>query len=447
MPGSDSAGQTKQTRPRRAKAAHGERSNERAASAKGSRSPGSSADRAVGAGDGEGGRVHELDFSRPARFNSELRQRIVAALVPFCESLGSRLAAELKSGVELTLDGLAEHTWASARAQLPADALAVAIDQDADGGSLLMSLELGLVLGALECLLGGSVDGTPAERHLSDVDWALARGLTDAAVAELAPAWAQLGGAELERGALDIEGDAGVAGPAAEPTLLITIAVRIDSLSGSLALLVPWSAARLLAERLGGAEEQPQSPEQGAANLRAGLAAAQVLLRAEVGSVQMPVERMLELAPGGVLALGQRSQEGVLLFAEGVSVGRGRPGRSGVRRAIKLESTGEPPVRAATYATLGRAELARARAEAELGVLPCGERAILHTIFVRIWAELGRTHLPLGHTLELRPGTVVELDQAADAPVELFANGLCFARGKLVVTAEGEWGVLIDELT
>ena len=65
---------------------------------------------------------------------------------------------------------------------------------------------------------------------------------------------------------------------------------------------------------------------------------------------------------------------------------------------------------------------------------------------MRVWAELGRTHLPLGRALELAQGALVELDQSADAPVELFANGLCFANGSLVVTAEGVWGVQVAEL-
>jgi flagellar motor switch/type III secretory pathway protein FliN len=171
-----------------------------------------------------------------------------------------------------------------------------------------------------------------------------------------------------------------------------------------------------------------------------------VLLRAEVGSIQMPIERMLELTPGALLTLDDRAEDGVLLFAEGVSIGRGQPGRSGARRAVKLESTSEPAIRADTYAKLGRSELERARAHSAAAREGHGESEILRSIFVRVWAELGRTHLALGGALALGQGTVVELDQAAESPVELFANGLCFANGTLVVTGEGGWGVELREL-
>ncbi len=58
-----------------------------------------------------------------------------------------------------------------------------------------------------------------------------------------------------------------------------------------------------------------------------------------------------------------------------------------------------------------------------------------------MWAELGRTQLPLGAALELPVGSVVDLDRTADAPVDLFVNGLCFGHGHLLVTEDGEWAI------
>ncbi len=244
-----------------------------------------------------------------------------------------------------------------------------------------------------------------------------------------------------------MEGDAGVFTPVGEPTLSVGLQCSIDGLSGGMSLLIPWAAIEPVAESMRGAGGPPLGADAKSAQaLRRGLSGAQVLMRAEVGSVQMPIERMLELVPGALVTLQERAEEGVRLYAEEVALGRGRPGRSGAHRAIKLESTGEPPQQAETYAKLGRSELERARAHVQGTHESPESREILRSIFVRVWAELGRTHLPLGSALELTPGAVVELDQTAEAPVELFANGLCFANGSLVVTGEGEWGVQVDAL-
>ncbi len=391
--------------------------------------------------------VRALDFSQPTKFTTELRRRIGRTLDLFCEALGSSLAGELNAEVELALTDVSQHTWAAAKAQLPADSIAVAVEAPAIERQMLMSVELALVLQALECLLGGEASQAPKERHMTEIDWVLTRGVLDAIVGHLSAAWDELGGPELERGEVDIEGDAGVPSSVGEPTLSVALEVKIDNLASTISLLIPWTAIEPITERIrGGGVELSSADPRGADALRRGVAGAQVLLRAEVGSLQMPIERMLELAPGSLLGLEDRAEDGVLLFAEGVSLGRGRPGRAGARRAVKLSCTGEPPIRADTYAKLGRAELERARAHLLQARESPDGREILRSIFVRVWAELGRTHLPLAQALELAQGAVVELDQRAEEPIELFANGLCFANGSLVVTGEGTWGVQVAEL-
>jgi flagellar motor switch protein FliN/FliY len=70
----------------------------------------------------------------------------------------------------------------------------------------------------------------------------------------------------------------------------------------------------------------------------------------------------------------------------------------------------------------------------------------LGDINLRVWAELGRTRLPIGEALELPVGALVDLDRTADAPVDLFINGLCFGHGNLLVTEDGEWAIEVRSL-
>jgi flagellar motor switch protein FliM len=389
--------------------------------------------------------VRPLDFSQPSKFSPELRRRIGAAVESCCEALSASMSASLKTEVLLEAAETTQNTWAAARAGLSTDGIAVAVHADLPARSMLLHVEQPMILQALECLLGGKAAQAPAERHLSEIDWTLAKGLLDTVVGEFDVAWRDLGGPQLTRGELDLEGDAGVSVAPGEPTLSLQLRTHVDGCESAIWVLMPWSAVQSVADgpHHGG---EADAAEPAAAGLREGLSVAQVLLRAEVGSVQMPIGEMLDIAPGSVVELSERSEEGVRIYAEEVSVGRGRPGRSGARKAVKLEAADEQPVRAATYAKLGRAELDRARAHARSAGADETSPSILHSIFVRVWAELGRTHIALGRALELAPGTVVELDQGAERPIELFANGLCFASGSLVVTAEGGWGVAVEQL-
>jgi flagellar motor switch protein FliN/FliY len=71
---------------------------------------------------------------------------------------------------------------------------------------------------------------------------------------------------------------------------------------------------------------------------------------------------------------------------------------------------------------------------------------VLGGIKLRVWAELGRARMPLGGALGLPVGAVLDLDRSADAPVDLYVNGMRFARAQLIVTDEGEWAVALQSL-
>ncbi len=445
--------------------------------------------------------IRTVDFSQPTKFTAELRRRIVRALAPFCEAFALRLSTELRAPVELAVGESSQLTWSAAKAQLSADAIAVALEVRPIERQLLLGVEPPLIAQALECLLGGTAAQADTERKLSEIDWALTRRLLKSMVAHLNPAWRDLGAVELELGEVDVEGDAGVVAPLGEPTFALDIESRIDGLASSMALLIPWSAIEPIAGAILGDERSPADgdPLEAAAVSR-GLAGAHVCLRAEIGAVRMPVAEMLAIAPGALLELGEPADNGVALFAEGVLLGRARPGLRGTRRAIKLVEaldpgaatlikevgpSATPPVPRILQpdgdgdglpASTGRDHAADERPETEASQPGAGTRAgetpdgvggansqpiavesppstarpapgrlqRMLGISVRVWAELGRTTIPLGSALELAPGAVVELDQSAETPIELFANGRPFAHGTLQVSGDGEWAVQVE---
>ena len=64
---------------------------------------------------------------------------------------------------------------------------------------------------------------------------------------------------------------------------------------------------------------------------------------------------------------------------------------------------------------------------------------------VSLTIELGSCQLPMREVLQLYVGSVVQLEKAADAPVELSVNGKLIARGEVVVI-EDRYGVKITEV-
>ena len=70
---------------------------------------------------------------------------------------------------------------------------------------------------------------------------------------------------------------------------------------------------------------------------------------------------------------------------------------------------------------------------------------MLHDVEMALTVELGRTRMTVREVLGLAPGTVVELDRAAGAPVDVVVNGTLIARGEVVVIDE-EFGIRVTEI-
>jgi len=70
---------------------------------------------------------------------------------------------------------------------------------------------------------------------------------------------------------------------------------------------------------------------------------------------------------------------------------------------------------------------------------------LLLDVKVQLTVELGTCQMPMREVLQLNVGSVVKLDQAAQAPVVLFVNQKKIARGEVVVS-EDRYAIKITEL-
>jgi flagellar motor switch protein FliN/FliY len=74
-----------------------------------------------------------------------------------------------------------------------------------------------------------------------------------------------------------------------------------------------------------------------------------------------------------------------------------------------------------------------------------GPIELLHEVEMGVTVELGRTRMLVRDILDLSPGSVIELDRAAGAPIDVLVNGTLIARGEVVVIDE-EFGIRITEV-
>jgi len=64
---------------------------------------------------------------------------------------------------------------------------------------------------------------------------------------------------------------------------------------------------------------------------------------------------------------------------------------------------------------------------------------------VKVTVEVGRAKLTLAELIELRSGSLVELDREAHEPADILVNGKVVARGE-IITMDDSYGVRITSL-
>jgi flagellar motor switch protein FliM len=284
-------------------------------------------------------RMRTVDFTRPTKFTSDQERRIRRALETFCRTASTRLSAELRMPLELEVINVSQLTWGNAHAQVPPRSVSTLIETPDVATRMLLSAELGLVLSAIELLLGGPAthDGSqPRERRLTDIDWALARHFLDRLVAQLSIVWQDVTDVELAIAGLDMHMETAQTAPVSEPTLALTIEARMERDSSTLALLLPFSAIASVAHRFSSRDDVGGEDADQSAAVREAVGRVEMTVRAEVAAVELPIEQVLALQPGDVLRLDARADEGVTLYAGVVPLHRAVPGRSGGRRAVQV---------------------------------------------------------------------------------------------------------------
>jgi flagellar motor switch protein FliN/FliY len=70
---------------------------------------------------------------------------------------------------------------------------------------------------------------------------------------------------------------------------------------------------------------------------------------------------------------------------------------------------------------------------------------LLLDIELPVVVRMGHTEMPLGELLKLTPGSILELNRPADAPVDLLVNGKQIAKGEVVVV-DGNFAFRITEI-
>jgi flagellar motor switch protein FliM len=287
--------------------------------------------------------LRTVDFTRPTKFSTDQERRIRRALDTFTERATTRLTAEHRTQIELEVIDVVQYTWTNAVAQVPDGSVLVTMDTAPHEGGMLLTAELPVVLVALERMLGGNPETASKDRELTDIDLMVVHRLFATIVEALSSVWFDIAEMTLQISDVETQIESVQVAAGAEPTLSLTMEARLEGLSSTMSLLVPYATIAPVATAFSRHdEESPQRDSRTAAAVTHGLSLVDVTLRAEVADTTLSLEQVLALQPGDIVRLDADADAELTIFADRTPVHRARGGRSGTRRAVQVVAPVEP---------------------------------------------------------------------------------------------------------
>jgi flagellar motor switch protein FliM len=284
-------------------------------------------------------RIQQVDFRRPTKFTQDQQRRMSRGHDSFCRATSTVLSAELRTPIELDVIMVDQQTWSAAVLETPQRAL-YAVLEASTGGRILFALEGATAMHLLERQLGGSsTSDVASDREFTEIELRLASRFVSTMVAQLSRTWEELMSVSLTLVDVHSQQTGVQLAPTSEPTLIVTMEVRIAERNAPLSVLVPYRSVVGALDGLStgyyGEQTELVAEEETAAAVRSALGGVVVELRAEVGSTDLTVDEFVALEPGSLVKLGP-ADAGSFLYADDVAIHKTKPGRSGKRRAVEV---------------------------------------------------------------------------------------------------------------
>lgn len=282
--------------------------------------------------------VRKMDFARPSKFSKDQLRTLQMLHEAFCRRASTFLSGTVRSVVEVSVTGAEQIPYGDFVASLPVPTFTSVLEIAPLGTNAMASIDLPLLFGILDRMLGGPGYASSRVRELTDIEVGLASGLMDRLLSELSAAWSDLTPVDFRLRGIEMNAQFAQIASASEPSVLIVMDLSIGSATGTISICLPYRSiesvvGQLTAQRYFSAGDHENNDRQ---QMLDGLKRVEMPVRAEIGTTRLPVEQVLALGPGDVIPLGRRVDEGVRLAVGNTRTFRAMPGRDGRHIAVRV---------------------------------------------------------------------------------------------------------------
>jgi flagellar motor switch protein FliM len=284
-------------------------------------------------------RVHTYDFQQPSRFNKAALEQLRKIHEGLTERAGDDASRLLSTPVKTQLVSMEQMKWENLIEEAGDSVVGFVFHLEPLGHRGLLTIGREFAGACLDRMMGGTGEPSEEVAEFTDLDVRTLAAFARGFLTPLPELWQSIGQFQVELGAFvqDISG-LDLFRPA-EDLFQLCFLLQGSVGSGQVVLSVPFQAVRTLPpqegeEDAGGAVAL--SEEGAEAGLRESLRRATLELAVVLGSADVKVARLVEVAPGDVIMLEKRVGAALDVRVNDKAKFRGYPGERQGKYAVKL---------------------------------------------------------------------------------------------------------------
>ena len=305
---------------------------------------------AISSGDVETEEVHQTteqrkikiyDFKRPDKFSKEQIRTVSIMHETFARLTTTSLSAQLRSLVQVHVASVDQLTYEEFIRSIPNPTTLAVINMDPLKGSAILEIDPAITFSIIDRLFGGQGESAKVTRDLTDIEQSVMEGIIVRILGNMREAWSQVIDLRPRLGQIETNPQFAQIVPPTEMVVLVTLETKVGEVEGMMNFCIPYLTIEPIISKLS-AQYWYSSVRRGTTTenlniLRERLSTVDVMVVAEIGSMNLTVREVLSLVVGDVVRLPNvRSGDPMMLNVGSRPKFLCKPGVVGKKLAVQI---------------------------------------------------------------------------------------------------------------
>lgn len=284
--------------------------------------------------------VKMYDFKRPDKFSKDQIRTIQMMHETYARLTTTSLSTQLRSFVSVHVVAVDQLTYEEFSRTIPTPSTLAIINMDPLNGSIIMEMDPNITFAMIDRLFGGAGETFKKNRELTDIELSVIEGILIRILGNLREAWANVIDLRPKLGNIETNIQFTQIVPPNDMVVLITLETMIGEIEGMTNFCIPYITIESIISKLSAqywySTIRRDAGRENLELIKQQLYNVDLNLIAQLGSIPLSVNELMELKKGDVIQLSTKTKDDLGLIIDSKKKYTCRPGRVGNKLGVQI---------------------------------------------------------------------------------------------------------------